>query len=260
MMARKDEIIKLTKQLYPTGRAFRISENSDIRKFLYGLGISEATAFDDALSILNQILPDNVNFTEEDATLWENRLNLKVNPPGLTLAERMLLIARKYAFPGEFIYRQNWRFIEYQLQLAGFDVYVHENRFPDGGGGWEYINVFDEEGIQHWTDTEHGYDSEMGFINIDIVANSKEPNENYDPGVGTNYKGAFFIGGASFPDRTFIIPDLEIEFRKLICQLKPANTFAILLIDFVHTGELDFMSGDPFLLMSGDPLELKAGS
>lgn len=259
-MTREDQILKLSKQLFPTGRAWRIPQNSLFRDFIYALGISEAQAFDDALSILNQILPDNVDFDEDDATLWEKRLNLKVDPPLLTFEERKTLIERKYAFPGQFIYRQNWRFIEYQLQLAGFDVYVHENRFPDGGGGWEYEYWYETVILQHADETEHGEQSEMGYPAMDIVANQSEPDEPFDPGTQTNYKGAFFVGGASFPDTAIVSPALEKEFRKLICQLKPANTFAILLSEYVFTGELSFMSGDPFLLMSGDPLELIAGS
>lgn len=257
-MDRFDQILKLTKQLYPTGRAFNISFNSLMKKFMYALGKSEARAYDDSLSILSQILPDNDDFTAEDATLWENRLNIPVDPPGATLDERKELIARKYAFPGSFIYRQNWRYIEYQLQQAGFNVWVHENRFPDGPG-YTYLNPYEIEVIQHSTETEHGYETEMGENNLDIIANSADPNESYDPGIETNYKGAFFIGGETFPDRAIIAPNLMPAFRKLVLTLKPVNTFAILLIDNVYTGPMSFISGDPWDLLDGDPFEFLGG-
>lgn len=252
-MAREDDILKLTKQLFPTGRAFRIAKNSTLRKVLYALGISEAQAIDDSLTILDQILPDNDNFTEEDAALWEKRLGLKIANPLLTLEERKTLIARKYAFPGRFIYRQNWRFLEYQLRLSGFDVYVHENRFLNGS----YSYDVPEMGItQHADETEHGYDTEMGDDGLDIVANSKYSPEFFDIGDETNFKGAFFVGGEIYDDEAVVSPALETELRKLICVLKPANTFAILLINYQYTGALSFMSGDPFLLMTGTALFL----
>lgn len=258
-MDRFDQILKLTKQLFPTGRAYWLPLNSQIRKWIYALGKSEARAYDYVLSILDQILPDNDNFTEDDAALWENRLNLKVNPNGLTLDERKLLIERKYAFPGAFIYRQNWRFVQYQLQLAGFDVYVHENRFPDGGGGWEYIYEFELSVTQHGTDIEHGYDSEMGNPGMDLVANMADSPEIFDIGVQTNYKGVFFIGGATFPDPVIVSPDFEFEFRKLILSLKPANTVAVLFVDFIYTGTLDLVSGDSFEFTNSVDFELVGG-
>lgn len=254
-MTRIDEIYKLTKSLFPNGRAFWLSEET-IQIFIRALCISEAEAYDESLSILSSILPDNDNFTPEDATLWERRLNIAVNPPLLTLDERKTLIARKYAFPGSFIYRQNWRYVEYQLQYAGFNVWVHENRFDDGFGGFEYINQLELSIIQHASDTELGSDLEMGDPGMDLIANLPDAIEVFDVGETTNFKGGFYIGGETFPDRAIVPKQLEKEFRKLVLTLKPTNTFAILLIDFYYTGPLEFMSGDSFEFMSGDLFEL----
>lgn len=253
-MDRFDQILKLTKQLLPTGRAWWLPIGSTFRTFWYALGKSEARAYDFMKSILNQILPDNDEFTDDDAALWENRLNLKVNPDGLTLDERKDLIARKYSFPGQFIYRQNWRFVEYQLQLAGFNVWVHENRFPDGGG-YEYLYWYETAVLQHDEDTEHGYQSEMGETGMDIVANEADFPEPFYIGAQENYKGVFFIGDEIFPDVANVSPLFRFELRKLILALKPANTVAILLCTFHPTGDISLMSGDPWEFIAGGTIQ-----
>lgn len=253
-MDRNDQILKLTKQLLPTGRVWWLPKGSFIRKLLYALGKSEATAYDYVKSVLNQILPDNDEFTAEDAALWERRLNLKVNPTGLTLEERKTLIARKYAFPGQFIYRQNWRFVEYQLQLAGFPVWIHENRFPDDGG-FIYEYWYETMVIQHSEDVQHGYQSEMGDPNMDLIANAADYPEAFEIGVQENYKGVFFVGGETFPDTANISPDLIFELRKLILTLKPANTVAILLCTYYYEGGIDLYSGDPWDFLGGGQIE-----
>ena len=246
-----DKILKLTKQLFPTGRAFKISQGTTIEKTLFALGKSEGRAVDFVLSTLYRILPDNDNFTDEDATLWEQRLGLKVNT-GIDLATRKSLILRKYAYPGDEIYRANWGFIERQLRLAGYDVYVQENRFPDGFGGWEYVNALETENVQHSANVEHSEDTEMGGNNLDLVVNVPIRNEPFDIGDPDNQKGSFFICGETYPDRANVRPDLEIEFRKLILTLKPANTFAILLIDFAAAGNIIGMEGANIIGVGGD--------
>lgn len=258
-MERKDIITKLTKQLFPTGRAWRISENSNFKKFIYALSISEADAIDFNYGILNSILPDNDQFTEIDASLWEKRLNLPIAPIGISLQDRMVIIARKYNFPGLAIYRQNWMFLQYQLQLAGFNVWVHENRFDDGMGGFTYVNYGELRLFQHGTEFEHGLDSEMGEDNVELIANSSYSGEIFDVGSYSNYRGAFFIGGETFPDRVVINKSLERSLRKLVLDLKPANTFAVLLIDFYYQGNVEFVNEEPFKLMNGQQLELVGG-
>ena len=249
-MSRFDDILKLTKQLYPTGRAFRMAEGKTITKFMYALGKSEARAYDFAESTLFRILADNDNFTEEDASLWEARLNLKVDP-GVDLETRKALINRKYSYPGGEIYRQNYQFIENQLREAGYNVWVHENRFPDGSGGYYYDDVLTDGGTQHSDDVEHSEDVEFGGGNLDLVANYPISGEQFNIGDDENQKGTFFIGGQNYPDRAIVRPDLEIEFRKLVLTLKPANTVAILLIDFTASGNIVGIGGDNIIGVEG---------
>jgi len=124
----KERILNLTKRLYPKGRAFRIPYGSTIEKVHKGLSISENDAFSSAVSLLDSILPDNDNFSSEDASNWERRLGLIVNE-FVSLEDRKAAIKRKMNHPGTIKARQNYLYLQGQLQDAGFDVYVHENRF-----------------------------------------------------------------------------------------------------------------------------------
>jgi len=132
-----EKLIALTRQLYPTGRAFRVAVDSYKLRVHRALAISEDQAYNDALSTLNSALPDNEDFTEEDAAQWEHRLGLITNEAVL-LDTRKAAIIRKMNHPGTVPARQHFTYLEGQLQAAGFDVYVHENRFDDGLGGTKY--------------------------------------------------------------------------------------------------------------------------
>lgn len=125
----KQQIEKLTKTLYPRGRAFNILPGSVKEKLHRALAESESKAFTDAKGVLDSILPDNPNFTIEDAENWERRLGLITND-FVTLSDRKLSIARKYNHPGTIPARQHFKYMEGQLQAAGFNVTITENRFP----------------------------------------------------------------------------------------------------------------------------------
>jgi uncharacterized protein YmfQ (DUF2313 family) len=99
MSSIKDKIITLTKQLYPTGRAFKMPVNGYFEKLHKALAVSEAQAYEDAISIKYSLLPDNNNFTADDATDWERRLGLPYSPSS-TLSDRKAAILRKLQQPG----------------------------------------------------------------------------------------------------------------------------------------------------------------
>lgn len=122
------KILQLTKSLYPTGRAFKMPKSSFFEMLHQSLALSEERAYNDAHSILDSIIPDNDGFTIDDTTDWERRLGLITNPATL-LVDRESAILRKMNHPGSVRPRENWKFIQEQIQLAGFDVWVFENRF-----------------------------------------------------------------------------------------------------------------------------------
>jgi len=226
-----NNLLKLTKQLFPTGRAFRFSLNGIKQKYTEGLLLSEQRALDDAYSVLYTILPDNDNFTADDASIWENRLGL-INGDGKPLADRKAAILRKYRYPGDILPRQSAQYIEDQLQLAGFDVYVHENRFfpgpvtksPGELGVTPLPSVVQHGQFQHGQ-IQHGQSL------FDICANYID--SDLDSGfVMSDLRATFYISDVTLPDFADVDSDRKAEFRELILKLKPAHSAAFLFINY----------------------------
>lgn len=230
-------ILKLSKQLFPTGRAWKIPVNSVFEKLLKGLAASEVRAYNYAITVLYKILPDNANFTSNDATLWERRLGLPIQSGSLNLETRKSIILRKYQYPGRFLNRQNYRYLEAQLQLAGFAISITENTNPAMLIGTVFSHSFD---------TEHGFHTEMGAIDVDLIANSAERGEVFDVQTALD---VFIING-------IIPPALLTTFRKLVLSLKPVNTVAILNITYTTTGDLALISGANLYAVNGSNIVL----
>lgn len=250
----KDKIIQLKKQLYPTGRAFRISEGSNIEKLHEAFAESESAMYDDALSILDQILPDNDNFTEDDASDWERRLGI-ITSVGATLTDRKLAIIRKMNHPGTIPARQSHDYLEQQLQNAGFDVYVHEN-IPEQSiyqvlSSTDQIiqlgdaQMGDAQLANPFTFYDHLYeciqlgDVQMGdaqlnqcFYNQKVV-NHIDYQKDIFFNIGDNYRSTFFIGGGYLGEFADVESSRREEFRQLILRIKPVQTVGFLLIDYV---------------------------
>lgn len=221
------DILKLTKQLLPSGRAWRLPESGYFKKLIYALGKSEQRAYEFALSTLYRVLPDNENFTVDDATEWERRLNISGGTGYVPLEIRKATILRKYQFPGSFLNRQNYLYVEAQLQLAGYDVTVTEN----------YDDFTTPTAILHSLTTLHSLNTLHGgaILFDDIIANSADKGEVF---LIDTYKGVFYIDGE--------IPANSIKaFRILVLSLKPANTVAILRLTYTNVVELIYTTGDP---------------
>lgn len=232
-----EKFIKLTRQLYPTGRAFRIKLESWKAKLHEGLAISEAQAHADAHSILYSILPDNANFTALDAAQWEQRLGLITNE-AVPLADRKLAIYRKINHPGTIPARQHYLYLEGQLRAAGFDVYVHENRFDDGMGGWETRTPEEVTGgpapivVQHGNPPQHG-DVQSGSGTWNLIANNLDETLDSSFNVGGNFRSTFFIGGPYAGEFADVDANRKLEFRQLVLRIKPVQTIAYLFINYI---------------------------
>lgn len=235
-MSTQSDILKLTKQLYPNGRAFKIPPGGILERLHQALAISEAQAFDDALGTLDSLLPDNSNFTADDATAWERRLGIP-SGEGTTLADRKLAIKRKINHPGEQPCRQHYLFVEAQLRLAGFDVHVYENNFDDGMGGREARSPQEVIGLGLSGAAEMADEVEMGTVEMgglytNVVANYIEDYKDALFNYGTHYKNTFFISGPTV-DTFADVPEVrKTEFRELVLKLKPLHTVAILFINY----------------------------
>jgi len=256
-----DKILKLTKQFYPVSRAWTLFASSWFEAFHVGLSKSEERAYEDATAILFSILPDNDNFTVEDATDWERRLGLITNN-SVSLANRKLAILRKMNHPGTIKARQHYLYIQGQLQAAGFDVYVYENIFSDGYGSFYSLSVeqvLPNDGygvhgdIQHgevqhgdvysvYSDLfvfpqhgniSHGDIQHNGYTYTNKVVNSIPTDGDLFFDIGSNYRASFFIGGN--PLGTFADVDIERrdEFRQLILKLKPTQSVGFLFVNYI---------------------------
>jgi uncharacterized protein YmfQ (DUF2313 family) len=233
-----NDILKLTKQMMPTGRAWRLRESGVFYKLMYALGKSEQRAFEFAVSTLDRILPDNDRFTADDATEWERRLNISGGTGYVPLETRKATILRKMQFPGGFLNRQNYRYLEAQLQLAGYDVTVTENYSPIGS----------VSPIVHSLNTPHGMEIKHGQAILfgDVIANSVDKGEQIS--IDT-YQGIFYIDGN-------ISMNSIRAFRQLVLTLKPINTVAILRLTYTNEKEFIYMNGGYIYTVDGRQLVL----
>lgn len=225
-----DILRDLTIKLYPTGRAWSMPENGNLRNMHDAINLSFARLIDSCRLSLDSFFPDNENFSSDDATLWEYRLGLITNHD-LDLELRKSAIKRKMGYPGNTKTRQSLSWIENQLRLAGFDVYLHANSKP-----YKTPNEVASISVtttQHGGVTQHGNSTQHGGISFDVIANSFGANENYSIGGDDNLWSTFFIGGLNFGD-TASVPESRLkEFKELVLKLKPAHLVAFTLINYV---------------------------
>jgi len=216
------KIKKISRQLFPTGRAFNYPVDGDLDKLISGLSESELRATDDAYSVLFQILPDNNDFTADDATKWENRLGM-INGSALPLADRKLAIIRKMNHPGDIPARQSWDYLQNSLQAAGFDVYVHENlaEVPILGS------------VIQLGQTQLGQYQIGAMPYLFKVVDSLEASIDSNFIVSTDYRSTFVIGGAVFGSSANVSALRETEFRQLILKIKPVQTVAFLYVNYI---------------------------
>lgn len=222
-------IRRLTRRLYPTGRAFKHPFAGFMDRLHATLSLSESRAYTAAIGFKDAILPDNDNFTADDATQWENRLGLITNP-ATALTDRKAAISRKISFPGRTPARGSYRWLERQLQLAGFDVYVHENP-----SGLDPVAVSGDGSIFEDTnhgEINHGEGDHGGHFN-NIIANSITQDGDFNFDVGLNYRSTFFVGGAVLGTFANVAAERETEFRQLILKVKPVKNIGFLFINYI---------------------------
>lgn len=222
------KLLNLTKQLYPTGRAWFMPKGGIFEKLHEGLAFSEARAYAAVIGQLDIILPDNENFSVEDATRWEEALGLYINT-SLSLTERKEAIIRKMNYPGDTPERQSRSYIESQLQAAGFDVYVHENRF--GSVPYTTYNPIPAiYGSPYYGLALYGSSGLSYTLIANYIDESKDAT--YSIGGLDNLKQTFFIGGSTFGTSANVDSLRKNEFREMILKLKPAQMAGFLLINY----------------------------
>lgn len=231
-----EDIKRLSVQLMPTGRAFKTPIGSYRERLEAVMSETEFEFYQEAYSLLYTILPDNSNFTTDDAAMWEVRLGLPISTA--SIADRKAAIVRKLNHPGTVKARQNHRYVQAQLQLAGFNVYIHENIIDNYPTGWDYETP-DEWIGGTWPrytvqlNDEQLNDFQLGGNLSDFVANKDTQVQDATFVIAAPMFNIFFIGGQTSGTTANVSSEREKEFRQLILKLKPVQTVAMLAINYV---------------------------
>jgi hypothetical protein len=252
MSSVEDKILVLSKQLYPTGRAFKMPAGGDFEALNKSLAKILAETYQDAVSTLNSILPDNDFFLEDDAINLERFFGLISNPL-VSLSDRKKAIIRKMNAPGVNPAKGNYLYVQSQLRAAGFDVYVHENIPTQDPGnviiavGYGMLGEY-ELGEVELGDTYSYYSALFDFIELgecelgefelgeyfykNKVVNHIDEQADILFSIG-DFTSCFFIGGQV--KGTFATVDInrKTEFRQLILKLKQTQLVAILFINYI---------------------------
>jgi len=221
-------------KLYPTGRAWYMKKGGVFDRIHKAIDRSFIRLLEDGRYTLDSVFPDNENFDINDCRLWEYRLGLITNET-LSVSVRREAIRRKIAYPNNVKARQHPLFIQSQLQSAGFNVWIHENKFFEGGE-WVYktpaqITSTSITVTQHGGDTQHGGGTQHGFTGFDVIANQARPNESFSVNDESLW-ATFFIGGEILGDAAIVPESRQIEFRELVLKLKPAHTVVFTFIAY----------------------------
>lgn len=232
------DLLKVTKRLYPTGRAFRVPSGSKLEQLHKALSLSEQRAIDSAtIEVFNSLIADNDQFTEDDAAIWEARLSIISNQ--LTdLDSRKAAIRRKYFAPsGENPALQHYLRLQQSLQDAGFDLFVHENFAGQSPG-----DITPVSSVQHSpSSVQHG-NINHGGSTLEIIANSILPSGDAGFLVG-DLRSTFFIGADTLGDFANVPLSRQSELRQLILTLKPVQAIGYMLVNYFQESldhELDF--------------------
>jgi len=234
-----DKLMALVAQLYPKGRAFKMVVEGYRESLHRAIAIRKEVLLNDILSTFDSAIPDNANFTSGDASAWEKRLGM-VTDTTVDLEDRKAAIIRKMNYPGQYAARGHYLFLQEQLKKAGFAVFVYENRFDDGLGGYYTKDPLSLGGTgvsNQYGDFQYG-DSQYGSYFDQIIANNLDAELDRGFDVGANLKSTFFIGGekvgAEYSGEVADVPaNREVEFRQLVLQLKPVQTIGYLFINYV---------------------------
>lgn len=243
-MAFRDILMYVSRVLQPKGRMFKIPYGGQLEKLYKAINSDNiggvGRAYSDMKQIMFDILPDNPDFTMDDAIAWYKRLGLYCSA-GATLDELKAGIQQKMSWVVTPLRRQNYLYIQEQLRAAGFDVYVYPNRFPDGSGG--YITKTPAAVLGTPVMGSHlgsfylgeAYLAEkLETSGITLVVNYlEEEKDNLFDITAEGYKSTFYIAGAVITDFADVPEVRKIEFRQLILKLKAAQMAGILFVNYV---------------------------
>ncbi len=109
-------IFRALRHLLPTGRAWRITVDKRLRRYMEGLAAAMSRIRDDVDDVWLDVFPQTTRRLDE----WEDQFGLRT--AGLSEQQRRDRLEGAWKALGG----QSPRYIEDTLRGAGFDVYVHE--------------------------------------------------------------------------------------------------------------------------------------
>lgn len=195
------------------------------------IGTIQKQAYNDALQIGNDMLPDNPLFTVQDAHDWYRRLGI-YDSGSVPFADMKAAITQKMSWPVTPLNKQNAAFIQEQLQLAGFNVYVYENKFPGPLTPGEVMNNTHGRSISGYFQSgqnQYGQLDSSGVVSK--IFNYLEPEKDIDEPL--TLRSLFYISGSPITSVATVPASRQTEFRQLVLQLKSAQMMAVCFINFV---------------------------
>lgn len=234
----KDSFAYQVSLTLPNGRAWRLyktnNDKNNIYKLFEAIGEIKAICYHKIMGIMSMLIPDNDNFTAEDATKWEDIMALDSNITDLD--SRKQIIYQKMSQGGNSRYKLSAKYIEHQLQIAGFNVFIHENRVLNTTTNkyeWEdwssYVTTTSYQyGEVEYGDIEYGQQKTTG-----VLANYVDETKDEQFTIGSNHAYLFIVGGATLGTHASVDSTKKDALRKLILRLKPLNTACIMLVNFV---------------------------
>jgi hypothetical protein len=209
-------------------------------------------------SILDQMYPDNPNFTQDDLENSERIYGI-VPDPASTFQQRMTVLYAHIAKTGTVLYQWTAKHLQDILQLSGFNVWVHENRFigqtveeqvgimnvgfANVGGGRQSQYPFVAPYPQGWTEIcannirkeddanllDPSYGTSIGFANVGFTQCCSD--EIIDP-LG-DYPYFIFIEGETHGEHAYVPAERMKTLRDLVLKNKEAHIVALFYIDNV---------------------------
>lgn len=241
-MAVKDDILLLFRKLLPNGLAFKFPYGGTMEKLYQGIIGDESTPYSlvyerlDALNVLDVMIPDNDNFTIDDAHDWYRRLGI-YDSGTVSLSDMKAAILQKMSWAVNPINQQHYTYIQAQLVAAGFtDCVLYENRFGTGGESVNPYFIFGVPIDSAICGVPRCGTSRIGFLGgsdgLTKCVNYIEESKDIDFVIGSNYRSTFIVSSASIGTAANVPLARKQEFRQLLLKLKSAQTVGILHINY----------------------------
>lgn len=229
------------KHLLPTGKAWQLTINSSLRRFILGLSQS----FDDSKQFIMDVHSDRFPADTRELILWENQFGLGHTG---TDDERRARLTSAWAETGG----QSPYYLQTRLQEAGFDAYVYD--WFDGGGvardpnlteGYPLVNALNKT-IPTFAVYCSFIDDTFTCGSPDAICGAKGSSNairkvQYDLSglTTTQYQSVNYVGGPTYGERALIPAERRTEFELMVYKLFPQYQWTVALVDYYAVLDLD---------------------